>query len=290
MARTLSLLVITLFALSLFAAADGVRAAGSSVATPVAPERSLADRIAAVEKKLDKPPKDTWDKAQAVGGVVSAVFVAILGFWATHVYNRRQQAQAEARKDTELRLNQLQTVEKFLPHLSSTDERMKEGALLMISTLVGNEFASQLAAKFGGPGAGDALTKIASTAPRQAADAFDTALGELFASLRPSIVRVSVGDAYIANGFFVDRNGTVVTAAHVVGDGRKSIRVRTADGADLPATIQLLDEERDLAFLRPEGLRHAMPVSFAETETEVGMRIVALWESPRDGLAVRSGR
>jgi hypothetical protein len=132
----------------------------------------LRAEIAELRRKVEKPPKDAWDKVTAVSGLASGLVVALIGFYATNVYNRRQRLSDEHRKDRELLISQIQTVEKFIPHLSSKEESVKRAALVSISALGNEELAIKLATAFGGSGAVDALASIAATAgPQEAASA-----------------------------------------------------------------------------------------------------------------------
>src|SRR5262245_50269108 len=96
---------------------------------------SLRAEIAELRKKVEKPPKDTWDKLAAMSGFVSGIIVVLIGFYATNVYNRRQKASEDRRKDQEVLISQIQTIEKFIPHLSSENEQTKGAALIAIAAL-----------------------------------------------------------------------------------------------------------------------------------------------------------
>lgn len=95
----------------------------------------------------------------AISGLISGLSVALIGFYATNVYNRRQRVSEERKKDQELVVAQIQTAEKFIPHLSSGNENIKAGALTAIAALGNEELAVKLATAFGGSGATAALTK-----------------------------------------------------------------------------------------------------------------------------------
>jgi len=97
----------------------------------------------------------------------------------------------EHRKDQELVISQIQTVEKFIPHLSSRDESAKAGALIAISALGNEQLAIKLATAFGGAGATAALTSIASTASAQDAASAERALKDIFPHLQTRIVRIT---------------------------------------------------------------------------------------------------
>jgi hypothetical protein len=137
---------------------------------------SLRAEITELRRKVEKPPKDAWDKLTSASGLGSGLAVALIGFYATSVYNRRQRESEERRRDQEVLVSQIQTVEKFIPHLSSPNESVKRGALISISALGNEELAVKLATAFGGLGAAAALKSIASTAGAQEAASAEHAL------------------------------------------------------------------------------------------------------------------
>jgi hypothetical protein len=148
----------------------------------------LRTEIADLKRKIEKPPKDAWDKVTAVSGLASGLAVALIGFYATNVYNRRQRISEERRRDQEVVISQLQTVEKFMPHLSSTDEQIKGAAIIAISALGNDELAIKLAKAFRGPGATSALTTIAITAGKEAiASSAQQVLLDVFKSLQTRV-------------------------------------------------------------------------------------------------------
>jgi hypothetical protein len=76
--------------------------AGSSQSVATGYDRqvdSLRNEIAELRRKVEKPPKDVWDKVSSVSGFASGLAVALIGFYATNVYNRRQRIAEEHRKD-----------------------------------------------------------------------------------------------------------------------------------------------------------------------------------------------
>ena len=88
--------IISLFVFAFAASPDAPISVGPpSVAPPgdVHAERAtdaLRAEIAELRKKVEKPPKDIWDKVTAISGLASGLAVALIGFYATNVYNRRQ--------------------------------------------------------------------------------------------------------------------------------------------------------------------------------------------------------
>lgn len=71
-------------------------------------------------------------------------------------------------------------------------------------------------------------------------------------------------DVRIGAGFFIDAQGHAVTAAHVVQDSQQVV-VRLPDQRVLPATVQALDEEADIALLQlpPEARPSGRPAGAA---------------------------
>lgn len=51
--------------------------------------------------------------------------MAIAGALFTRVYNEKQDARNAALKEQEIRIAQIQTVEKFIPHLTGTEDQKK---------------------------------------------------------------------------------------------------------------------------------------------------------------------
>lgn len=95
--------------------------------------------------------KDVWDKLAAIGPIISGVAIFSLGGYFTFAYNQQQ-----------LRIQEVQTIEKFLPRLAS-DEQSKRAAILAISSLTNTELASRMAAIYASPGTASALRSIAQT-------------------------------------------------------------------------------------------------------------------------------
>ncbi len=243
---------------------------------------TLRNEVAELRKKIEKPPKDIWDKLAAISGLISGLAVALIGFYATNVYNRRQRQSEERRKEQELLISQLQTVESFIPHLSSKDENVKAGALIAISALGNETLAVKLATAFGGPGATVALTSIASAAGPQAAASAGRALQDIFQYLIVRVVRIwcekADGEFITAGqGFIVASHGVIVTASYVVKDeGIDRVIVRLNDGRKFPACILKVDERIGLALLKVDSTDGLETLKLNSSEVVVGERVVGL--------------
>ena len=82
--------------------------------------KQLVDvNVERVELELKEPEsskkrqKDSWDKFSSLSPMVSGILVALIGVYATTVYNARQQDAQNIQKDREISIQRIQTVEKF---------------------------------------------------------------------------------------------------------------------------------------------------------------------------------
>lgn len=96
-----------------------------------------------------KVKKDVWDKLGAVAPIISGALIFVMGGWFTYTYNQQQ-----------LRLQEIQTIEKFIPHLMGNDQS-KRAAILAISSLTNAELATKFAQIFSSPGTVSALQSLA---------------------------------------------------------------------------------------------------------------------------------
>jgi tetratricopeptide (TPR) repeat protein len=101
--------------------------------------------------KSDKPPKDVWDKIGALAPIISGLLISVMAGYFTYSYNQQQ-----------LRLQEIQTIEKFIPHLLG-NEKSKKAAILAISSLTNTKLAARFASLFASEGTVSALKSIATT-------------------------------------------------------------------------------------------------------------------------------
>lgn len=97
------------------------------------------------------------------------------------------------------------------------------------------------------------------------------------------VVTVLTGGPATVSGTVV-ADGQVLTAAHVLHDDE--VKVRTADGRELSATVAGRDPSTDLALLRVEGLN--LPAMTASGGVRVGELLLAVGR-PMHGLQVTLG-
>lgn len=101
---------------------------------------------------------------------------------------------------------------------------------------------------------------------------------ELIRAIQPTVVSViaqSTLGAHQGSGFLFDREGHVLTNAHVVRDAR-FVQVQTHDGETYPATVVGSSDEVDVALLYVEELRGRMPAPLGSASgLEVGDEVLA---------------
>lgn len=95
-------------------------------------------------KNQNRKKKDNWDRFSTLSTFLSTVVVAALGLYFTHVYNESQSAREHQTQTYQTRILEMQTVEKFIPHLTG-DEETKKVALLALTSLGSPEFATRFA-------------------------------------------------------------------------------------------------------------------------------------------------
>jgi tetratricopeptide (TPR) repeat protein len=108
--------------------------------------------------------KDWWDRFSAVSTLLSGIIIAAIGGYFTYSYNSRQTDLLDAQnrrandaKAHEMRILEMQTVEKFIPHLTGANETAKNGAITALAALGNPELAGRLGASFASPGSIGAL-------------------------------------------------------------------------------------------------------------------------------------
>ncbi len=112
-----------------------------------------------------KRKKDAWEKFSTVSTFLSTFVIASLGLYLTSTFNEQQGIRDHQNKTQQTRILEMQTIEKFIPHLTH-DEKTKEIALLALTTLGNTELATQLAQLLpskGSDAATDTIMRIAAS-------------------------------------------------------------------------------------------------------------------------------
>ncbi|HEY9756068.1 MAG TPA: tetratricopeptide repeat protein [Oculatellaceae cyanobacterium] len=120
---------------------------GSALSSSIQSNKDV-DVVASFEKLQAKQGKDNWDKIAALAPIISAALIFLTGSYCTYTYNQQQ-----------IRIQECQTIEKFIPHLMG-NEQTKKAAILALSTLINTETASKFAAIFASTGTVSALQSL----------------------------------------------------------------------------------------------------------------------------------
>jgi serine protease Do len=134
-------------------------------------------------------------------------------------------------------------------------------------------------------------------------DRLNRAFVHLANESRPAIVQIRVNgpenspnQGSRGSGFFIDPEGYILTAHHVV-DKAKDIEVRTAEGQRLAARLVVADSQLDLALLKVQSEPQATVLSLGDSERiQVGdLAIVFSYPFGREssmslGIISRAGR
>ena len=117
------------------------------------------------------------------------------------------------------------------------------------------------------------------TLTEQAPAASALSAAEIYRQAAPGVVEISTfgGVAGAGSGFVLDKEGHVVTAAHVV-NGADTVTVRLASGRETQARALGVDDSSDIALLRvnvPRAELHPLPLGDSEA-VAVGDPVVAI--------------
>lgn len=221
---------------------------------------SILQELQKIEQKIQTPKKNFWDYLSSLSGLIAGVLVATIGAVATYLFNKRQREAEDSRKDRELAITRIQTMEAFLPHLKSSDERDKEAAILAITSLGDNVLMQRVATLYRGEGVVKALAQVATRAPG-AAKIAKRALDEVLGLLQQAVVVVksntSTGSGFVAG------DGQVVTVTYVLPEQQSEpIHIQFYDGTVQEATVLVRDDSHMLAVLATDS-RNIPPLKIA---------------------------
>lgn len=115
--------------------------------------------------------KDVWDKIQCIAPIVSGLLIGGFAGFVGYSYNQQQ-----------IKLQEAETIERFIPHLAG-NEKTKKAAILAMSSLTNASLAAKMAALFASEGTVSALQSIAQTGSTKdrsvATEAMATAFGAM---------------------------------------------------------------------------------------------------------------
>lgn len=123
-------------------------------------EKDSVIKFAALSNEEPERPKDRWDKFASLSMFLSSVVIGAIGLIFTYVNARQEAANREVERRYREQIEKIQTLERFLPHLSGS-EAQKKAALAAVRALGYRELATELAANNQGPGAVQFLQNVA---------------------------------------------------------------------------------------------------------------------------------
>lgn len=238
------------------------------------PSQTVNEQLGRIEqeiKDLKQQPKDFWGKISSISPLISGVLVAMIGAIATYVFSKRQRtgqeqdlnrqiAADETRSQREMRIEQVKTVEAFIPHLGSRDAREREAALVVLSTLglEDPDLVIKLATMYKDEGGEAALARLATSPDETVAAAARHSITAFYNLLKSSVVKVLTKDkARVGSGFAVANGRLIVTADYVVKPSVEEsteqgslLDIQTSDGVSFEAMLQSVHPEYGIAFLQ----------------------------------------
>src|SRR5207249_1860121 len=148
---------------------------------------------------------------------------------------------------------QVQTIQGFMPQLQSGNEKAVEAALLAISALGNSNLATDLASLYQTEGAVAALSKIATSPDRIAAQQAEQSLENVFASWNSAIVivtshRQETGVTKRCCGYIFRSDGYIITVDLILVDA-DNLTVTSQDKI-YDAVIVAHRPEENLAILK----------------------------------------
>lgn len=126
-------------------------------------ERDTLDEILEELRSQGNKDQGLFGKFARISPFLSTILIGSLGIYVTHTFNEQQGLRNQQAQEHRAKILEMQTLEKFLPHLKG-DEKTKEIALLAIGDLGGAELATRMAKLFPSKGSDAATDKIMRTA------------------------------------------------------------------------------------------------------------------------------
>ncbi|MFC6591822.1 S1C family serine protease [Deinococcus lacus] len=107
--------------------------------------------------------------------------------------------------------------------------------------------------------------------------------------VRIGSVDLSRGEAGLGTGFFIEADGQVLTAYHVVSEGR-FFQVQTLAGRRYPARLVAFDAAADTALLQVDSKEIFPTLPISPKKPRPGQPVLAIGNSGGDFLQPRQGR
>jgi S1-C subfamily serine protease len=106
-----------------------------------------------------------------------------------------------------------------------------------------------------------------------------------------AVTREGGGELHTGSGIVLNRDGFILTAAHIARGPEFAVRVRLADGRTLPAEVVKVSAKQELAIVKTGPLPEAEPLVFADSrQVKKGEPALALGSPRRVWGVVSIGR
>lgn len=162
----------------------------------------------------------------------------------------------------------------FVPYYLMSSDRAQKTVSPVVSSLVSETNESDAVvrvARQASPAVVSIVISRTVSSTRAAAPFLSPLLDEEMLDVLPELRRVGGG-----SGFFVSKDGLIVTNRHVIDDERAEYTVVTQDGKRLPAKVMARDSVLDLGVLKVEGADYPA-LSFGDSDKAViGQTVVAI--------------
>ena len=97
-----------------------------------------------------------------------------------------------------------------------------------------------------------------------------------------SIVATGTPSVLFGTGFFVSKDGFLLTSRHIIEDDEMDYWVVLEDGRNLPARVIIKDPIHDLAILKVDGSEFSYVSLGDSDQLKIGQTVVAIGNEPED--------
>ncbi|WML46705.1 trypsin-like peptidase domain-containing protein [Neobacillus sp. PS3-34] len=101
------------------------------------------------------------------------------------------------------------------------------------------------------------------------------ALKDIIHETQKEVVMIELDNGTLGSGFLYNKNGDVITNAHVV-NGAKKVKIKTADAREFEGTVIGISKDVDVAVVRVPGMAKDTPLKMMKKKADVGDEVLAL--------------
>lgn len=100
-------------------------------------------------------------------------------------------------------------------------------------------------------------------------------LKDIIHEVQKEVVMIQLDNGSLGSGFLFNKNGDVITNAHVV-NGVKKVKIKTADAREFEGTVIGMSKDVDVAVVRVPGIANEKPLQMGKNKADVGDAVLAL--------------